>query len=320
MINRKLKLNFCDWNNGFNKSENFIMDILKKYFMDIEFSDNPDFLFYSCFGREHYKYKNCVKIFWTGEAITPNFNECDYGIGFDLLQFEDRYFRRPLALFENINERAIIGDNAALNRKFCNFVYSNEGGGEGAAIRCHFAKELMKYKKIDCPGHVLNNMKDAISSREGDFRKGKIEFIKDYKFTIAFENTMFNGYTTEKLVEPFCAYSLPIYWGNPYVIRDFNTKSFINCNEYNNDFNKIIERIIEIDNDDSLYLEMLHENPFSKEMEYYGEDYLEKYILDIIMKGNKPYNKDPHNYLDLNTLIVNKHETKLYRLLHNIRL
>ena len=63
-------------------------------------SNNPDYLFYSGFGYEHLKY-NCIRIFFTGECITPDFNECDYAIGFDRLDFGDRYLRFPLFYLYN---------------------------------------------------------------------------------------------------------------------------------------------------------------------------------------------------------------------------
>ena len=64
--------------------------------------------------------------------------------------------------------------------------------------------------------------------------KNKIDFIMDHKFTIAFENSSYPGYTTEKIFEPMLVNSIPLYWGNPLVDRDFNTKSFLNFHDYGN--------------------------------------------------------------------------------------
>ena len=58
-------------------------------------SEDPDYIIYSGFGNDHLKY-DCIRIFFTGECITPDFNECDYAIGFDRLTFGDRYARIPL--------------------------------------------------------------------------------------------------------------------------------------------------------------------------------------------------------------------------------
>jgi hypothetical protein len=54
--------------------------------------------------------------------------------------------------------------------------------------------------------------------------------------------------------------SLPIYWGNPLIGKEFNTRSFLNYHDYKSD-EALIERIIEIDRNDELYLAYLRE-PF----------------------------------------------------------
>ena len=84
--------------------------------------------------------------------------------------------------------------------------------------RIGFFKELSKYKKVDSGGKVLNNVGGCVED--------KLEFIKDYKFVISFENSAHPGYTTEKIVDPLAMNCIPIYWGNPYVARDFNNKRF----------------------------------------------------------------------------------------------
>ena len=69
---------------------------------------------------------------------------------------------------------------------------------------------------------------------------------------------MHSGYTTEKLVHAMAAHTIPIYWGNPQVSEDFNPKSFINCHDYSS-LEAVIERIIEVDQNESLYRHYLEE-------------------------------------------------------------
>lgn len=295
----KLKINFCCMPKLFDYENNYFTDVINKYFDGYEISEEPDFLFYSVFGIEHFKYENCVKIFITEEACAPDFNECDYAIGFDWIQFEDRYLRRPLWIEERrfYNNYYEISDEEALKRKFCNFVYFNEDSGEGTSFRKKFVQRLSEYKRVDCPGKVLNNMKANLIGRyEGDFRKSKVDFVKDYKFTIAFENTQYRGYTTEKILHPFVGRSVPIYWGNPLVERDVNKNAFINCNGYEKDIDTIINKIVEIDKDDEKYLEMFHANPMSEEFNVHELEDFELFVKNILEKGNTPYNRDPRNF------------------------
>lgn len=296
---KTIKINFCDWWSNFNKENNRFINLLKKHY-NVEISDNPDFLFYSCYGRKFEKY-NCVKIFCNDENVIPNFNECDYGVGFDYIDFGDRYFRR-LYVFPNkdICNRSIV-DDSFFNRSFCNFIYSNASSGEGAFLRQEFCKKLMEYKHVDCPGKVLHNMdaENELAPRKGNSMESKIEFLKKYKFTIAFENSSSNGYTTEKLVQPLQSFSIPIYWGNPLVTRDFNPKAFINCNDYDNDFDAVIERVKELDNDPDKYLAMLRENPMQPGFDLEQNKKFEQWFVHIIEKGNKPFNKDPRKWGDV---------------------
>jgi len=124
---------------------------------------------------------------------------------------------------------------------------------------------LQKYKKVDSGGKLLNNI--------GYLVDDKVAFLRQYKFTIAFENSCYPGYTTEKILHAFIADSIPIYWGNPLISRDFSPKSFINCHDYNS-FDEVIERVIEVDTNNDLYIEYLTEPPFNgnRENEYVNED------------------------------------------------
>jgi hypothetical protein len=49
-----------------------------------------------------------------------------------------------------------------------------------------------------------------------------------------------------------------LYWGNNLIDKELNTNSFINWYDYGSD-EKMIEKIIELDNNDKLYLEMLNQ-------------------------------------------------------------
>jgi len=296
-----IKIKFCDMDRMFNYEDNFILDLIKREFGEYEISEEPDFLVYSVFGIKHLRYNNCVKIFLTNEAVTPDFNECDYAMGFDRITFEDRYVKRPVWFYEEryYNNLMSITDEEALNRKFCNFIFFNDKDGEGSKFRQNIVKKLSEYKRVDCPGKVLNNMKSdkLIGRYEGDWRQSKVDFIRDYKFTFAFENTSVIGYSTEKIIHPFVARSVPIYWGNPRIERDFNTRAFINCNEFGDDIDGIINRIIELDQNDDEYLKMVHEKPMSSNFNIHEQEDLEKFFINIFSKGNAPYNKDPRNWV-----------------------
>ena len=314
---KKIKVQFVDMPTEFNVSNNFILDLLKQHY-DVELTDYQDFLFYSFGGLEFLRKQDCVRIYVGGEPVIPNFNDCDYAFGYVRgLSFEDRYLSIPELLAggngydicKGIADRSAVSESM-LDRKFCNFVYSNSRG-YGAALREELCKKLMEYKGVDCPGRVMHNIDGVlkpryVSSKEAKYapadvggekspggiavlddswHETKQNFLKDYKFTIAFENVSLSGFVSEKMYDPIHAYSIPIYWGDPKVTDKFNPEAFINCNGYEKQLDKIVERIIELDNDDEQYMNMLRQTPVTSELDYHGIDRLDEYLQHIINKG-----------------------------------
>lgn len=266
-----------------------IMDILNRHYR-VECSRRPDFLFYSCYGSDYKMYDSCVKIFYTGENVSPHFNDCDYAIGFDYLEFGDRYLRYDpeyAHIRYCIDVRKTV-DRSLAGRKFCNFIYAKVTGGEEAVLRMDFCGKLAQYKRVDCPGAVLNNMKNAIEPRWGNWRQGKLDFVKNYKFTIAFENSASSGYVTEKIIHAFMSNSIPIYYGDPDICRMFNGKAFVNVRDYGS-FDEVVEIVREIDNNDDLYLQMLQEPLITDSTQLEYDDRLERFLLNVVEKGNQPF-------------------------------
>ncbi len=249
---KHLKIDFCDFWKGFNKEDNLLINLLKHHF-SVEISQEPDILFYSCYGFNNLAYK-CYKIFYTGENVRPNYLDCDFSLSFDYDNYNNRNIRLPLYRWrgdlENLikpKEPRVIFEEKA---NFCCMLVSNANGKE----RNEFYEMLSNYKKVDSGGSYKNNIGGRVADKDA--------FIKSYKFVLSFENASFKGYTSEKLIEPFLANSIAVYWGNPLVANDFNSKSFINVHQYES-FDKVIEEIIRLDKDDNAYLAYL-EQPYFK--------------------------------------------------------
>ena len=233
-------------------------NILKRNYSIIE-TDNPDYIICSIFGNpyEYCKYPQ-VRIMYTGENYIPDFNLIDYAlIPYDLKLY-DRSFYYPS--FSNNYDRTISLESIDRNytidflkskKYFANFITSHESEG---AIRGDFFKKLSNYKRVESPGSYLNNMPNGETVQF--LTESKTNFQKSSKFSLCFESTKHHGFVTEKLVDALVAGSIPIYYGSETVTEIFNSKSFINCNDYNS-FEEVIDKIIELDNNDEKYMEML---------------------------------------------------------------
>ncbi|MDL0081494.1 glycosyltransferase family 10 [Helicobacter sp. XJK30-2] len=214
---QSLRIHFCDFGDMQGIAQK-ICAILQEHFTIILDSKAPQYLFYSVFGSEHIKY-DCVRIFYTGENITPNFNICDYAIGFDHLHFLDRYLRYPLYLFyEQDTQRAsnkhkgVDETLLASKKRFCNFVVSN---GNADPYREQVFYALNAYKKVDSGGRYLNNIGQRVQD--------KFAFQKQCRFSLCFENSSTPGYLTEKLIQAAAAQTIPIYWGDPLATKALST-------------------------------------------------------------------------------------------------
>lgn len=242
-----------------------------------------------------------VKIYYAAEGEEPTTDECDWVIAaYPYEEINDiKYIEIPNHLINDFR----FGDDLQLpfkreidfekikkeKSKFCNFIYSQE-----IPFRNKFFKDLSKHKKIDSPGRCMTNMKPIAESNARDSRRSinwaeeKLEFLKPYKFTIAFENGLDNGFTTDKLVHPFLVNSIPIYMGNSKVDKRFNTESFINYHDFNN-MDEFIEHIKKVDSDDKLWKHYLEQPIFKTKEQYYLSSKLRviNLLTQIIENGKK---------------------------------
>lgn len=271
---KQIKIAFTDFWDVFDPADNFITEALRKNF-EVSICDDPDFVFCSIFGRKHLKY-DCAKVFYTGENIEPDFNLVDYALGFPEMEYYDRYLRLPhYVLYPRACELAVkkplMTDEELLSRDFCSYVISN---AVSATERGIMLDKLGRYKALASGGRYHNNVGGPVAD--------KIDFSKGYKFSIAFENSSSRGYTTEKIMESFAADTVPIYWGNPDIAREFNPDSFVNCHDFDR-FEDVIEYVRKIDNDDGLYLKMVR-SPILREDSLAAKCLDKNYLADYLYR------------------------------------
>ena len=57
----------------------------------------------------------------------------------------------------------------------------------------------------------------------------KHELLSRYKYTIAYENTAYPGYVTEKVIDAIVASSVPVYLGAPDIVKQLPAAAFIDA-------------------------------------------------------------------------------------------
>lgn len=180
-----------------------------------------------------------IRILWAGEAMSPDFNLFDYAVGFDDgLSYGDRFAQLPPPweypgkkfINSRVNEITTMEQaKKELSQKtgFCNFLYSNSNAHP---MRDRLFYEVSKYKHVDSLGKHLNNVGHKGTGFSG-FQNTCIDIKRPYKFSIACENAVFAGYTSEKILTSLGAHTIPIYFGDPAITKHINPECFINCNK-----------------------------------------------------------------------------------------
>jgi hypothetical protein len=289
-MKKKLKIDFVGLY-GTNKNHNHFTEILSKNF-ELEISDRPDLLFYGQSNHMHRLY-TCKKLFYTNETIDPDWDETDYAITYHHLE-DKRHLRLPYYVWGTpgtwqnlIKSEQEIEEILKLKRKFCSAVISNSNP-KRTKERVNFFNKLMTYENVASGGSFKNNIGEIGSGPEG-----KINFIKNYKFNIAYENKLLPGYITEKLTDAMLARSIPLYWGCKRVGEEFNKKSFLCRNDFSS-VQEFIEHILEVYQDEELYEKILREPYFinNKPNIYYDENRVSDFLLKVIDDDKQPISRN----------------------------
>jgi hypothetical protein len=288
-------------------SDNIFLFLLKKYF-DVSVTNvDEGILLYTLVNNDHLNFNNSIKIFHTEEpGFWDKSNYFEYYLQGDRFGLSVQDANLVLSSYYINNENNLrfpsfllyyyqmvldgrvpnfnyffkdreITDDSLFDRKFCCYIHRNN---RKDMFRVKFLEKLSKYKKVEIIEHIPGHSYE------------KTEFVKNnYKFCFGMENNSQDinwktnmkdsnyidvGYTTEKIIEPFCSNTIPLYWGNPLINEDFNSNMFINWHDYKDD-ELMIEKIIEADTNKEKYFSYLNGTVFNvKNIEKIMEDFIKK--------------------------------------------
>ncbi len=200
-----------------------------------------------------------TRVLLAGELRGLDFDQFDYVIGWELGDYGDRYVRLHPANRE-FRTLSLHDRNTSLPpvaaRSFCDFIYSNPNAHP---FRDAFFYKLSAAKGVDSLGpHLFNGPGVIGGGQVGRWEADKIKMQSNYRFSLAIENATYSGYTTEKLLTPVVAGSIPIYWGNPDVGVDFNEARFINLHRFK-DMDDAVQHILLIAEDLDFLEEVTHQ-------------------------------------------------------------
>ena len=257
--------------------KNYFYNVIKNnYIPDLEISYKPDIEIFGPVRKRIFleKSKAKIKIFYTEECVSKKAKDkiwreysdncikhVDLSLCFDRLDENKykNYVRFPIWInynFGNILERDYTKDkiketidniNNAKSKKnkFASLVASHDA----PKIRTEIFNKINKIGEVKCAGKLLHN-DDTLKN---EFNNNKIEYLRDFKFNICPENTISDGYITEKLFDSFKAGCIPIYSGDENIELDLINKNallFYRACEDNSELLKEVERL---NKDDKLF-------------------------------------------------------------------
>ena len=196
--------------------------------------------------RENAGFKSKPLISFTGENTRPNLQKYDFAISFDYLE-DEHHFRLPLwSLYTDYSGkcRSLIPQDDQIdvssfheNRQVPLPIGSKTLSvfmGNPAPERLQFIEMGKNIFQITGFGTFFKNVVPS-----------KLHFRGQYRFNLCFENSVFPGYHTEKLLHAYAMGSVPLYFGHPTVSKDFNHEAFINLADFDSmdSFIKFVSRL-----------------------------------------------------------------------------
>lgn len=227
-----------------------------------------DLIIYSVFGKMNQKYQK-KKIFFSGENkkrwgytyqndpntiyyLVTNHHQ-DYP---EIPQEKIQYTPHFVFYLDSLNYYHQYP--LSQKKKFCCIVVSNQNEHIGCQYRKLIFDTLSKYKPIDSAGESFNNT-GYLAPRD---TKEYLAWINQYKFMITFENSMGNGYVTEKVFNAICGGTVPIYWGDNTTAKNIFGDGIVYFD--GNNIDQLTTEIISLDQDHKKYDSMNKKNKLTE--------------------------------------------------------
>jgi alpha(1,3/1,4) fucosyltransferase len=252
---RRVLIDFLDFPAP-EREWNPFLPLLRRRF-DLVSSEYPDYAMFTHLGQRHKLY-SCTKIFYTQENYAPKWRHCDFAV-LSIKLDDPRAFHLPVYSLwckaaDVVRPAAVACDELmAAKDSFCAFLTGYDDST--VRVRTGFFHKLNARKRVNSAGTALNNTGYNVQG-QGPRRA----WLGRHKFYMAFENASVPGWTTERIIDAFASYTVPIYWGDPTIKQQFNPAAFIDRNDFPSD-EACIEYVLKVDSDDQLYRRHLAASP-----------------------------------------------------------
>lgn len=163
--------------------------------------------------------------------------------------------------------------------KFCAYMYSYD-----MKYRVDLFNFISTYKPVDALGKSCSQRTETdrfVYNKDITYNDIAVEKYSEYKFVLALENGLADGYITEKLINPIIAGSIPIYIGPKDAFDIINKKRVIYVYDFPS-LTSLVEYIKTVDTDPVLYQSIVNENIFTGTLTW---DNFEMYLKENLKKS-----------------------------------
>ena len=210
--------------------------LLKKVYGPIEIrwsmKDNCGIIVQSNNGRMWNK-RPKKYIYWSGESYEPSQNRlATSSISISTTTLYPDMIYTPYVLYSPYLYKERLHTGVKERKHFIAYCNSNKvNQREEFFAKCvdTIGSEVC-HSFGKCDGNRPESKKPKISGKW--YSDSLIHTYKDYKFVIAFENGVVDGYVTEKILNAFYSGAIPVYYGSKNINELFNPRAFINVSDF----------------------------------------------------------------------------------------
>jgi alpha(1,3/1,4) fucosyltransferase len=142
-----------------------------------------------------------------------------------------------------------VSSSCKEREQFCCFVAANREPHRLLTINA-----LSRISQVDLYG--------PISGRA--FKGSKYDLLRTYRFNLCFENSIFPGYYTEKMLQAWVGGCVPLYYSDPWYSVDFNPKAAIN-RIHSRSLDEFVERVATVSRSPDAFEEMFRQPLLTEE-------------------------------------------------------
>ncbi len=188
-------------------------------------------------------------------------------------------------------------------------IISNPSGHMRNAI----IEKLGSKFNITFAGNYKNNIGGALPYYYNS--KEFLDYVKEFKYILAMENSEEDTYITEKIMHGILAQTIPIYWGSKQVSRYFNKDRFFEITDENS-INSVIRKIQLMSDED--WLLTVNKPIFTEFGQNFNINKMAKYIRNLIF--SRKWQQLDHTYVLCNNEFEPARFNRLQKMFEDISL